>query len=78
VVTFYLFFLFFSASSAAIVFDQMRKYHQPNLFKSGAFLLIFVNFCKFLRIFVIFCKFLSPIWPQLARLIEKEKLKMQK
>jgi hypothetical protein len=48
----------------------MRKYRLSNLLKSGSFLLIFANFCKFLRISVIFCKFLPPISTQLAHLIE--------
>jgi hypothetical protein len=48
----------------------MRKYRQSTLLKSGEFLLIFVNFCKFLRISVIFCDFLPPISAQLAHLIE--------
>jgi hypothetical protein len=61
--------------SVAEIFNQMRKYHQPNLLKSGSFLRTFVNFCEFLRISVNFCKFSPPIQVQLARLIEKEKLK---
>jgi hypothetical protein len=49
----------------------MRKYPKLYLLKSGSFLPIFANFCKFLRISVIFCNFLPPISTQLAHLIEK-------
>jgi hypothetical protein len=52
------------------VFNQMRKYPKSNLLKSGSFLRIFANFCKFLRISVIFCDFLPPILAQLALLID--------
>jgi hypothetical protein len=57
----------------AIVFNQMRKFHEPYLLKSSVFLRIFVTFCKFLRISVIFCQFLPPISAQLALLIEKSR-----
>jgi hypothetical protein len=49
----------------------MRKSLLPRVLKSGPFLRIFANFCKFLQISVIFCDFLPPISPQLAHLIEK-------